>query len=532
MNKNKISFITCVNDENLYTKSLSYIKRLEIPESIEIEIIGIRNAKSMASGYNEAIEKSDSKYKVYLHQDVYIKNINFIRDVLNIFKQDEKVGLIGMVGAKVIPFSGKWWDDPMSVGKVFDSNTGIMGLLNLKEAENPYTEVRGIDGLMMISQYDLPWRDDIFGGWHFYDLSQSLEFIKKGFKVVVPKQKNAWCIHDCGLINLNDKFEEDKNKFLESYYKDIFPLVSILIPTYNQTLYLQKALDSALNQTYKNTEIIICDDSTTSEVEKLVKQYMTKSDKIKYYNNGVPLGNKGLLNFKKCFSMSSGEYISYLLHDDVYAPNKIEKMIKCFLYDNTLSLVTSYRKLIDKTGNYLMDNFVNSCQYPTDTILTGEEAGRKLLFSAINYIGELTTVMFKRKDAPSNLFDYDKYKMYCLGDISLFLKLLKKGKLMYISEPLTNFRIHEGQNTFDNSLTVWSAIDFFNMIISSYENKLFIKDKNELIECLKSWYKWYSGDLIRFSDYYHNSSKDNPEIIKLRYEYLRCFTKFINIMLV
>ncbi|NRU88044.1 hypothetical protein DFH41_002631 [Clostridium beijerinckii] len=73
MKENKIAFITCVNDETLYEKSLSYINKLQIPMGIEIEIIAIRNAKSMTSAYNEAIQKSDSKYKVYLHQDVYIQ---------------------------------------------------------------------------------------------------------------------------------------------------------------------------------------------------------------------------------------------------------------------------------------------------------------------------------------------------------------------------------------------------------------------------------------------------------------------------
>jgi glycosyltransferase involved in cell wall biosynthesis len=530
MNENKIAFITCINDEDLYSKSLSYIKRLKVPESMEIEIIEMRSVKNITSGYNEAMKKSDSKYKVYLHQDVYIKNINFINDILNIFK-DEKIGLIGMVGAKVIPTSGIWWEDPSKIGKVFDNSTGIMSLINLNEVDDPYTEVKGIDGLIMITQYDLPWRDDILDGWHFYDLSQSLEFIRKGFKVIVPSQKNAWCIHDCGFINLANGYEEDRTKFLDNYYKEIFPLVSILIPTYNQANYLEKALDSALNQTYKNTEIIICDDSTTNEVENLVRKYMTQSDKIKYFNNGGPLGTKGLLNAKKCFSLSSGEYISYLLHDDLYSPNKIEKMINRFLYDDTLSLVTSYRKLIDNNGDYLIDNFVNACQYLQDTQLTGEDAGRKLLFSTFNYIGELTTAIFKRNAVSSDIFNYGKHEIHCLFDISLWLKLLRNGNMLYISEPLSNFRIHDAQNTYDDSLTVWSAIDFFNMIISSYENKIFIKDKKELIECLTSWNKWYSGDLIKFSNLYHDKAKKDSEIIRLKYEYIRCFTKFINLLL-
>lgn len=536
MKENKIAFITCVNDEALYEKSLSCINKLKIPVGIEIELIAIRNSKSMTSAYNEAIQKSDSKYKVYLHQDVYIQNNNFINEIVNIFQKDVKIGLIGMVGAKIIPVSGIWWDDPWKVGKVYDSHTGTMELLAFNEINDLYSEVKGIDGLIMITQYDLPWIDNIFDGWYFYDASQSIEFIKHGFKVVVPNQKNPWCIHDCEIVTTSNGFEKYRNKFLDNYSKDIFPLVSILIPAYNQTKYLKSALDSALNQTYRNTEIIICDDSTNNNVQILIEQYMLKTNKIKYFNNGGPLGDRGKINLGKCFKESSGEYINYLLHDDLFNLNKIDRMINYFLYDDTISLITSYRKMIDENGNYYNDNFRTVRQYPYDARLTGEEAGKKLLLSMINYIGEMTTAMFRRKALEFdyenyNIIDYDKNEIYCLGDISLWLKLLQKGNMIYISEPLSKFRIHGSQSIQDTTLIFWASIDFFKMIISSYENKFFLKDKKELIKSLMAWYKEYNGDLIRFIEQYNNDSENNSEIVKLKNEYISCYTKFINILL-
>jgi glycosyltransferase involved in cell wall biosynthesis len=536
MKDNKIAFITCVNDENSYQKSLSYIKKLQVPEYIEIEIIAIRDAKSLTSAYNEAMQKSDSKYKVYLHQDVYIQNTNFIIDILNVFKRDIKIGLIGMVGAKIIPVSGIWWEDHCKVGKVYDSHRGVIELLNFNDVNDLYTETKGIDGLIMITQYDLSWREDIFDGWHFYDLSHSIEFTRRGFKVVVPHQQTTWCIHDCSYVTTSNGFEKYRNKFLDNYSKDIFPLISILIPAYNQTCYLEQALNSALNQSYRNTEIIICDDSTTGDVQKLVEQYMLKSNKIKYINNGGPSGFRGKINLGKCFAASSGEYINYLFHDDLFNLNKIDRMVSYFLYDDTLSLVTSYRKMINENGEYLNDNFRTVCQYPYDTRLTGEDAGRKILFSMINYIGELTTAMFRRKavdfDSTNySIIDYDKYKLHCLGDISLWLKLLRKGNMIYISESLSNLRIHNFQNTQDRTLAFWASIDFFNMIISSYENRIFIKNRKELLDCLMTWYKEYSENLIMFSNQYNDGSKNNKEIMELRDEYINCYTKFITILL-
>jgi len=536
MDEKKIVFITCINDEESYEKSLTCIKKLHVPEFMEVEIIGIRNAKSITSAYNEAMMGCDAKYKVYLHQDLYIQNVDFIFDILKIFEANIKIGLIGMVGAKVIPVSGIWWEDPRKVGKVYDSHSGVMELLNFNEVKKLYDKVIGIDGMIMVTQYDLPWREDTFDGWHFYDLSQGIEFIRKGFEVVVPKQQTAWCVHDCGLVNTENKFEEYRNKFLDEYSIDILPLVSILIPAYNQTHYLKEALDSALSQSYRNTEIIVCDDSTTSDVQELVEQYMINSNKIKYFNNGGPCGLRGLINMQKCFAISSGEYINYLLHDDLYNSNKIDRMINYFLYDDSLSLVTSYRKMINENGEYLNDNFRTARQFDYDIFLTGEEAGKKLLFSMINYIGEPTTAMFRRETLDLgtidlNITDYGGDKIYCLVDIALWLKLLKKGNMIYISEPLSKFRIHNSQNSRDKILVFWASIDFFKMIISSYQNKVFIKNRKELLESLMAWYKEYAGNLINFSNYYNSSAKDNAEILKLKDEYTDCYTKFITILL-
>lgn len=226
MKENKIAFISCVNDEVLYERSLSFINKLQVPKDIEIEILPIRGAKSLTSAYNQMMQKSDAKYKVYLHQDVYIQNINFINDILNILKSDLNIGLIGMIGAKAIPASGVWWETLETVGKVIDTQHGSMQLIEGNLIINrTVEEVKGIDGLIMITQYDIPWREDIFDGWHFYDISQCVEFTRKNFKIVVPSQQTSWCIHDCGYSDVGEYciYEKYRAKFLDNYSKDILP---------------------------------------------------------------------------------------------------------------------------------------------------------------------------------------------------------------------------------------------------------------------------------------------------------------------
>lgn len=216
MNKNKISFIIAVNDELSFSECKFYIENLTVPEGFSLDIIPIRGGTGLTSVYNSAIEKSDAKYKVYLHQDLFIVNKNFIQDILNVFA-DETIGVIGACGPKIIPISGVWWESPEIYGKVYESHTGRMSLLSFRDVENEYEEVEGVDGLIIITQYDIPWREDIFTGWHFYDLSQCMEFISNGYKVVVPKQDKPWFCHDCGIVNTMNGYNENRALFIKHY---------------------------------------------------------------------------------------------------------------------------------------------------------------------------------------------------------------------------------------------------------------------------------------------------------------------------
>ena len=80
-----------------------------------------------------------------------------------------------------------------------------------------YKTVKAIDGLIMATQYDIPWREDLFQGWHFYDISQSLEFNKKGYKVVVPKQDNVWCMHE---QKWNKKYAKEYLEIRETFFEE------------------------------------------------------------------------------------------------------------------------------------------------------------------------------------------------------------------------------------------------------------------------------------------------------------------------
>ncbi|MEG7283557.1 glycosyltransferase family protein [Bacillus sp. 0909A] len=218
LNENSICFITCVNDDALYDLCLRHIQSLSVPPHMEVELIDIRKADSMASGYQAAMHQSDAKYKVYVHQDTFIINRSFIYDILHVFQQNDALGMIGVIGAEEVPQSGIWWEASKKAGKVIEYRS-TYSYLSFDEIDEPVKTVEALDGLLLATQYDLPWRKEIFDGWHFYDTSQCFEFRKKGYLVGIPHQKEPWVIHACGNEFDSDQYSNYLEKFLREYFK-------------------------------------------------------------------------------------------------------------------------------------------------------------------------------------------------------------------------------------------------------------------------------------------------------------------------
>lgn len=206
---NRISFIICTNSDLYYDECVSYINRLIIPENYYVDVIEIREAQSITAGYNEGMRATDAWIKIYLHQDTFILYPYFVQALIDIFTSDSNIGMVGMVGAESFSKDAVMWHSK-EVGNVYPK-------LKCREYEgsdyNRYNysindgfwEVDVVDGFLIATAYDIPWREDIFDGWDFYDVSMSLEMKKNGKRVVVPVQKLPWCYHDDGeVLNLRN----------------------------------------------------------------------------------------------------------------------------------------------------------------------------------------------------------------------------------------------------------------------------------------------------------------------------------------
>lgn len=198
IDKHKICFIICTNDKQQLQECMMYLSLLHVPEGYQTDIITVAEASSMTSGYNEAMRSSDAKYKIYLHQDTFIVEAFFLDYLLKLFKKDSKIGMIGIVGAEKLSKDGVMWHEQRCGNFYRLDELAKSGFDNITHLKRGYKEVEVVDGLLMATQYDLPWREDVFRGFDFYDVSQCMEFRRAGYTIAVPAQKTNWVIHACG----------------------------------------------------------------------------------------------------------------------------------------------------------------------------------------------------------------------------------------------------------------------------------------------------------------------------------------------
>jgi len=124
------------------------------------------------------------------------------------------------------------------------------------------------------------------------------------------------------------------------------PLVSFVIPTHNRAELLRKCLDSVINQTYKNLEVIVIDDNSTDKTSRILEEYSNRDTAFKYYkNDGV--GGNAARNLG--VRLANGDYIAFMDDDDICEPFRISEQMKPviesnFKYDFVISSFTFYSK--------------------------------------------------------------------------------------------------------------------------------------------------------------------------------------------
>jgi glycosyltransferase involved in cell wall biosynthesis len=127
------------------------------------------------------------------------------------------------------------------------------------------------------------------------------------------------------------------------------PRVSIGVPVYNGADFLEQALASILGQTFSDFELIVCDNASTDRTEAICRKYQASDRRVRYVRQARNLGAAATYN--RTFFEARGEYFKWAAHDDVLAPDFLEKCVKALDADPGLFLAHGATVLIDESGN-------------------------------------------------------------------------------------------------------------------------------------------------------------------------------------
>lgn len=208
------------------------------------------------------------------------------------------------------------------------------------------------------------------------------------------------------------------------------PKVSVNLCCYNSGEYLRETIQSVIDQTYTDWELVVINDGSTDSTESIILEFKNKGYPIIYHCQE----NQGLgASRNKALNLSRGDYIAFIDHDDMWSADKLARQVSVFeknpgvdfVYSNVYFLYTGHKKLFSKKrmpDGYIFEKFLY--HYP---------------------VGILTVML--RKEALDRLDHFFDEKLKLSEDFDLFMRLLNRSKALYIDEPLAAYRIHSNMSS-------------------------------------------------------------------------------------
>lgn len=201
------------------------------------------------------------------------------------------------------------------------------------------------------------------------------------------------------------------------------PKVSVIIPTYNCAHYLEQAIESAMNQTYRDLEIIVLDDGSTDDTAQVVRKYEANIRYIRQDNRGLPAARNHAIE------SSSGELIALLDADDWWEPTKLAEQVSILVEDPELCLVYSDLEVVFDDGS-IIPSFLSSRPL----------AASGYVFDKLLQSGFIlpSTVLLRRSYLEQvGMFDES---MRSHEDIDLWLRMCQRWRVALVRKSLTHRR--------------------------------------------------------------------------------------------
>lgn len=214
------------------------------------------------------------------------------------------------------------------------------------------------------------------------------------------------------------------------------PLVSICIPTYNSGKYILETVNSVLNQTWKNLEVLVIDDCSSDNTVEVL--HSITDPRFRLIENEKNLGMTG--NWNKCVRSCQGEYVKLIPADDILYPECLAKSVPALIKHPDVTLVCVGTDLINDegtvTGHYM--------HWPKDGVFSGKKIAKA---SAMwnDFFGNPVSFLFRRADFDA-VGGFDETIPYIL-DFDICMGLAARGNVCFHTEYLTAFRVRKDSNT-------------------------------------------------------------------------------------
>jgi glycosyltransferase involved in cell wall biosynthesis len=240
--------------------------------------------------------------------------------------------------------------------------------------------------------------------------------------------------------------------------------VSVLIPSYNHERYVAEAIESVLNQTVSDLELIIIDDCSSDNSRKIIEQYSSTDSRVRAFFHEKNMGiARGINEF---FDLALGEYASFLGSDDVWFPSKLEQQL-AIITENPDSIMWSEGIIIDKNGS--------PTGKTTTQLLSAPKRKSGNLFQDLLkedfILGQ--SALFRTADAKavklSEAFAY-------VNDHLFFVELAKNHSFLFTDQPLVKYRLH-GENITSKNEQKWMVerLELRRLFIERYSGEVSIE---------------------------------------------------------
>ncbi|MFC4606085.1 glycosyltransferase family 2 protein [Rhodococcus kronopolitis] len=215
------------------------------------------------------------------------------------------------------------------------------------------------------------------------------------------------------------------------------PRVSVVVPAYNNADYLAETIDSILNQTFEDFELIIADHSSTDGTMAVMQRY---ADDPRVQLLTTEAGGGAKRNWDRVSKAATGELLKLVCGDDTIYPTCLAEQVAAFDAHPSVVLVAAQRKLVDATGRTVLSARGLA---GLKGLVSGRDAARRTVTAGANIFGEPGCVLMKRS-ALESIGWWDDTNPYVI-DEATYTGVALQGDVYAIAKPLASFRVNAGQ---------------------------------------------------------------------------------------